>query len=154
MIAHSIDQFILDPKPLLLTRSYWIPSQIKTKSNLQIYEFCQNFKFLNIEKKFTRDTPALKLLNEVCKYEMDPSSLVEDTERTWFCPQTDRGTRWNRYTTPSTSLKKSSQITHTCHIKVKWTDGFTRDPTKIYWAWSWIYTRIYTRQRTQTPAVA
>ena len=25
----------------------------------------------------------------MCKYEMDPASIVEDTERTWFCPQTD-----------------------------------------------------------------
>ena len=24
--------------------------------------------------------------------------LLEDTERTWFCPQTDRRTRWNQYT--------------------------------------------------------
>ena len=23
----------------------------------------------------------------MCKYEMDPTSIVEDTERTWFCPQ-------------------------------------------------------------------
>ena len=26
------------------------------------------------------------------KYEMDPMSIVEDTERTRFCPQTDRRT--------------------------------------------------------------
>ena len=26
----------------------------------------------------------------MCKYEMDPTSIVEDTERTPFCPQTDR----------------------------------------------------------------
>ena len=25
----------------------------------------------------------------MCKYEMDPTSIVEDTERTRFCPQTD-----------------------------------------------------------------
>ena len=29
---------------------------------------------------------------------MDPASTVEDTERTWFCPQMDRRTRWNQYT--------------------------------------------------------
>ena len=28
----------------------------------------------------------------MCKYEMDPMSIVEDTERTRFCPQTDRQT--------------------------------------------------------------
>ena len=26
----------------------------------------------------------------MCKYDMDPTSIVEDTERTWFCPQTDK----------------------------------------------------------------
>ena len=26
----------------------------------------------------------------MCKYEMDPMSIVEDTEWKWFCPQTDR----------------------------------------------------------------
>ena len=36
MITHTIDQFILDPKPILLTSSYWIPSQNKSKSKLQI----------------------------------------------------------------------------------------------------------------------
>ena len=29
------------------------------------------------------------------KYEMDLASIVEDTERTRFCPLTDRRTRWN-----------------------------------------------------------
>ena len=26
----------------------------------------------------------------MCKYEMDPASIVEDTERTRFCTQTDK----------------------------------------------------------------
>ena len=38
----------------------------------------------------------------MCKYKMDPTSIVEDTERTRFCPQTDGRTdgrtRWNQYT--------------------------------------------------------
>ena len=25
----------------------------------------------------------------MCKYEMDTVNIVEDTERTWFCPQMD-----------------------------------------------------------------
>ena len=29
---------------------------------------------------------------------MDPTSIVEDTEWTLFCPQMDRRTRWNQYT--------------------------------------------------------
>ena len=28
----------------------------------------------------------------MCKYEMDQTSIVEDTEQTRFCPQTDRWT--------------------------------------------------------------
>ena len=37
---------------------------------------------------------------------MDQMSIVDDTERTQFCPQTDRRTRWNQYTPLSTSLKR------------------------------------------------
>ena len=45
---------------------------------------------------------------------MDPASIVEDAEQTWFCPQTDRradwGTDWNTEKVkpvypPSTSLR-------------------------------------------------
>ena len=43
--------------PILL-ESYWIPSQKKTKSNLQIQRICQNFTFSNFETNFTRDTPS------------------------------------------------------------------------------------------------
>ena len=31
----------------------------------------------------------LKLLNKMCKYKMDPTSIVEVTDLTRFCPQTD-----------------------------------------------------------------
>ena len=41
-------------------------------------------------KQTLHKTHLLKLLDKMCKYEMDPASIVEDTERTWFCPQTDR----------------------------------------------------------------
>ena len=67
-------------------------------------------------------THLLKLLDKMCNYEMDPMSIIEDTERTWFCPQTDRQTdgqrdgqrdrrtdrrpRWYQYTPLSTSLKR------------------------------------------------
>ena len=34
-------------------------------------------------------TDLLKLVDKMCKYEMDPASIVEDAERTRFCPQTD-----------------------------------------------------------------
>ena len=38
--------------------SYWIPSQKKTKSKLQIYKIRQNFKFFNFETGITHDTPS------------------------------------------------------------------------------------------------
>ena len=44
------------------------------------------------KKKLSHVTHLLKLLDKVCKYEMDPASIVEDTERTRFCPQMDRRT--------------------------------------------------------------
>ena len=84
------------PRRLMITHtieSYWIPSQKKTKSKLQI------------EKRTLHATHLLKLLDKMCNYEIDPS-IVEDTERTRFCPQTDRRTRWYQYTPLSTSLKR------------------------------------------------
>ena len=43
-----------------------------------------------IFKIIIRVTHLLTLLDKMCKYVMDPISIVEDTERTLFCPQTDR----------------------------------------------------------------
>ena len=80
------------PRRLMITHtieSYLIPSQKKTKSKLQIYITHQNFWIL---KQPLYRTHLLKLLDKMCKYEMDPMSIVEDTERTRFCPQTDRRT--------------------------------------------------------------
>ena len=44
----------------------------------------------------------------MCKYEMDPASIVEDTEQTRFCPQTDRRTadKVKPVYPPSTSLSE------------------------------------------------
>ena len=61
-------------------------------------------KFQNF-KQAVHPKHLLKLLDKMCKYEMDPTSIVENTERTGFCKQTDRWTRWNQYTPLSTSLK-------------------------------------------------
>ena len=45
----------------------------------------------------------------MCKYEMDPASNIEDTERTQFCPQMDRQANGRNKVGPvyplSTSLK-------------------------------------------------
>ena len=52
-------------------------------------------------KKFIHATHFLKLFDKICKYKMDPASIVEDTEETPFCPQMHRRTRWNQYTPSS-----------------------------------------------------
>ena len=42
--------------------------------------------------------------DKMCKYEMDPASIVDDTERTQFGLRTDERrdgqTKWNQYTSP------------------------------------------------------
>ena len=44
MITHTIVQFVLNPKSILLTSSYQIPSENKVKAenfeNFEILEFC------------------------------------------------------------------------------------------------------------------
>ena len=46
----------------------------------------------HISTKTLHKTLLLKLLDKTYIYEMDPASIVEYTERTRFCPQTDRRT--------------------------------------------------------------
>ena len=46
MITHTIDQFILNPKSILLTSSYRIPSQNKVKAKLEKFAKNLNFKIL------------------------------------------------------------------------------------------------------------
>ena len=44
MITHTIDQFILNPKSILLTSSYRIPSQNKVKAK-KLEKLVKNFNF-------------------------------------------------------------------------------------------------------------
>ena len=44
VITHTIDQFVLNPKSILLTSSYRIPSQKKVKAE-KIWKICKNFYF-------------------------------------------------------------------------------------------------------------
>ena len=78
----------------------WLPiplshigSQVKRRQS-QSYKLKKFAKISNfwILKRALHATHLLKLLDKMCKYEMDPMSIVEDTERTRFCPQTDRRT--------------------------------------------------------------
>ena len=44
MITHTIDQFILNPKSILLTSSYQIPSKNKVKAE-KLKKFARNWNF-------------------------------------------------------------------------------------------------------------
>ena len=74
--------------PLLLSH---IGSRVKRRQS-QSYKF-KDFDKISIFEFWNKHyTQHLKLLDKMCKYEMDPTIIVEHTERTWFCPQTDRRT--------------------------------------------------------------
>ena len=78
MITHTIDQFILDPKSK--------EDKVMKLKNLLKFKI---FEFEKKNKKTLHMIHLLKLLDKMCKYEMDLASIVEDRERTRFCPQTD-----------------------------------------------------------------
>ena len=77
MITHTID-------------TYW-QSQGK-----KFTEFAK-ISYFSILYKSLHETHLVKPFDKMWKCEMDPASIVEDTERTRFCPQTDRQTKWNQY---------------------------------------------------------
>ena len=54
VITHTIDQFVLNPKSILLTSSYRIPSQKKVKAE----KISEKFKFYNFVINLTRNTPS------------------------------------------------------------------------------------------------
>ena len=97
---------------------YWpvhIGFKTRQSQSYKSKEFAKtsNFKIL---KKNWHATHLLKLHNKMCKYEIDLASIVEDIERTRFCPQTDRrtdrqtdrqteGKQGETSTPPSTSLR-------------------------------------------------
>ena len=85
---------------------HWVILDPKSKEDRVKVTNLKNSPKFQIFKQPLHATHHLKLLDKMCKYEMDPMSIVEDTERTRFCPQTDGWTRWNQYTPLSTSLKR------------------------------------------------
>ena len=60
----------------------------------QSYRFKEIAKKSNFEIKKNQPVTHLKLVDKMCKYEMDLASIVEDTEWTPFCPQMDRRPAW------------------------------------------------------------
>ena len=72
---------------------YWVildPYWVKRRQS-QSYKFKEFAELSNfwILKQMLHATHLLKLLDKMCKYEMYPTSFVEVTERTRFCPQMD-----------------------------------------------------------------
>ena len=57
-------------------------TNLKNLPKLQFFNFEKNLHMIHL----------LKSPDKVCKYEMDPASIVEDREQTQFCLQTDRRT--------------------------------------------------------------
>ena len=81
-----------------------------------------NFGFF---QNYWHVTHLWKLFEKMCKYKMDPTSIVEDTEQTRFHPQTDRRTDgrtdgrtdWPVYIPLSSSLKQGvlqNKLDHIC----------------------------------------
>ena len=123
------------PPPPPLPNDYpyhWVildPKSNEDKVRVTNFKNSPKFQIFWILKPALHATHLLKLLDKMCKYEMDPMSIIEDTERTRFCPQTDRWTdgqgdtsippfqpqtdrrtRWYQYTPLSTSLKRGGII--------------------------------------------
>ena len=74
-----------------IIESYWNLDPMSKEDKVKVTNLLNSPKF-QIFKQTLHATHLLKLLDKMCKYEMDPMSIVEDTERTRFCPQTDRQT--------------------------------------------------------------
>ena len=71
---------------------HWVILDPKSKEDKVKVTNLKNSPKFQILKRALYMTHLLKLLDKMCKYEMDPMSIVKDTERTRFCPQTDRRT--------------------------------------------------------------
>ena len=74
---------------------YWVildPKSKKDKVKVTNLKNSPKFQFVLISKQTLHVTHLIKLLEKMCKYHMDPTSIVEDSEQTRFCPQTDRQT--------------------------------------------------------------
>ena len=93
---------------------YWVildPKSKEYKVKVTNLKNLPNFQFFNV-KKTLHATHLLNLLDKMCKYEINLTSIVEDTERTPLCPKTNRRTdgRTDKvkpvYPLFSTSLKR------------------------------------------------
>ena len=66
-------------------------------------------------------------------YEMDPTSIVEDTEQTPFCPQTDRRTDGRTDGQGETSIPP---------FQLRWSGGYNNSNTAAGWPGVWKFLSI------------
>ena len=85
---------------LLSTFTILIIATLSAKYISEMFVHSMDHYVLPILKQTLHATHLLKLFDKMCKFEKDLMSIVEDTERTRFCQQTDRRTRWNQNTPP------------------------------------------------------
>ena len=80
---------------------YWVILDPNSKEDKVKVTYLNNLPKLQNLKQTLHATNLLKLLHNMWKYEMDPMSIGEDTERIRFCPETDRRTSvlhiWYKY---------------------------------------------------------
>ena len=62
-------------------------------------------------------TNLLKFVNKMCKYEMDPANIVQDTDRTGFSPQMDGQTDKVKPVYASFNFIEAGCITTQRHIQ-------------------------------------
>ena len=77
--------------PRMCERSLMIHIGHQARTRRQSYKFRKIAKNYNFEilQQTLHTVHLMELLNKMCKYEMYPANIVEDTERKRFCPHTE-----------------------------------------------------------------
>ena len=90
MITHTIESYWIPRKKNPKTKKQTKNKTKQNATNLKNLPKFQIFEYWNM-------THRLKLLDKMCKYEMDPVSIVEDTEDAILSTdgQRDGRKRWN-----------------------------------------------------------
>ena len=91
---------------------YWAILDPKSREDKVKVTYFKNLQTFRILKHTLHTTHLLTLLEKMCKYEMYPMSIVEDKERTRFCPQTDRRT-------------DEQGETSILPFQLRWSEGYT-----------------------------
>ena len=119
---------------------YWVILDPKSKEDSQHYKFKEFAKISIFLKQTLHVTHLLKLLDKMCKYEMDPMSIVE--ERTRFCPQmTDGRTNKVKPVYPPFNFVEAGGMIK--KINVKAVNGDMGNNESVYHCVYFLYPRLY-----------